>query len=150
METMLQKSGVFADKFRTMAFSEAALFPGKKQAIEAQRVVKQLQKRKYRVIIFGFSGREALEEKARRLGLDGYILLDSGDEKNDLVRSFKKAVKKNGAGMGETAVIAARTEEEGLMEAAGCGVYFGKNPVLEKKANRAIKSLAEALLLEEE
>ena len=150
METMLQKSGVFADRFKTIVFSEKALFHKKKPTIEAQRVVKRLQKRKFKVLVLGYSGKESLEEKAISMDLDGYISLGIEDKGMELLGSFKKALKKNGSRMEETALVAKNPRETILLEAAGFGVCFGKSPKLKQKADRTIKTLPEVLLLEEE
>lgn len=150
LETMLQKSGVFADKFKTIVFSESALFRKNRPTIEAQRVVKRLQKRKFKVIVLGYTGKESLEEKAGAMGLDGYISLGFKNKKKELLGSFKKALKKNGVRMEETALVAKRPQEAILLEATGFGMCLGKSPKLKEKANRTIKSLSEILLLEEE
>ncbi len=150
LETMLRKTGVFADRFSTIVFSENALFAAGSPRRNAGKVVKRLQKRKFRVLLLGHNGKEKAAAQAKRISLDGFMAIDSKKQPERAIAAFKKALKRNGSRIGETAFVASRQSEAELLKAAGFGICFAKSKKLKKNAGMTIKALPEILLLEEE
>lgn len=148
--TMLRKAGVFADRFSTIVFSENALFAADKPRKNAGKVVRRLQKRKFKVLLLGYGGKEEAAEKANYLSLDGFIAISANKQGQLALASFKKALKRNGSRIEETAFVASRQSEAFLLKAAGFGICFAKSKKLKKNARMTINALPEILLLEEE
>ena len=150
METMLKKTGLFADVFKAVVFSETTLFSGNKPKKEAIAVVKHLQKRRFKVLVLGYGSKNEVREKAETLSLDGCIVADPETDSQKLLSLFKKALKKCSVRIEETILVARKPSEEVLLRASGLGVYFGKGPKMKKIAESVIGSLPEIVLIEGE
>ncbi|HIH16829.1 MAG TPA: glycosyltransferase [Candidatus Diapherotrites archaeon] len=149
MEVMLSKAGLFAERFPNVVFSEHALFSGDsvKDPI-ASAVIQRLKKRRFNLFLLCYGSAENAREKARQLQIGKYLVAGKNGPL-ELLRDFKKALKKNHVKPAETAFIGSKTFEATLFGTVGMGIAFSKQKEVCLKADRTIKSLPEILLLEE-
>ena len=148
LETMLKKSGLTADRFKNVVFSESVLLENDEPKKNVPEVLEKLRQRRFNTVLLGGGGSSRLESLANRLLLDDYIAVDSCLDNESLLSWFKKWLKKKGWKLEETAVVSARASEAILFRVSGLGIGMGSDRVVRKNENRHASSLSDILLIE--
>ncbi len=149
MQAMLEKAGLFAQKIKTIVFSESVLFHKTGLRRNVLPILKRLGKRRFRLVVLAFKKKPFFGELKEKGLLEAVWISKQGLESIALLSWFKKKAKKTGICLEETAFLAGQTVEIPLLKVVSLGIALQSEKLLRRHADLVLSSISEILLIEE-